>query len=257
MFERTSTQREDYVAIEAPLEIRLKGSHGQKAVQFGILMRSPGNDIELIYGLLFNEGIISDTDQIEKIHLVDRNVVEVFLIDVIEINQIIQKRISLIGSSCGFCGKESLEALDLTSNKLSWFNRNQITSGVLSSLPGKLRLAQKSFDQSGSIHAAAVFSYDGKLMNIQEDIGRHNALDKLIGHELVKGREEGVIVLSGRNSFEMTQKVAMAGYPIIASIGAPSSMAIELAENEGITLVGFLREQSFNIYSCPDRIVFD
>jgi FdhD protein len=246
----------DPVAIEEPLEIRIQyGPAGRRQEQtLSVTMRTPGNDEELALGWLYTEGIIPAPEKVFP----TRSTPNTITIDLPEgrVPDLSRsQRHSYTSSSCGVCGKTSLESLqtdipETTDSGLS------IPAAILYTLPDLLREGQDIFDATGGIHAAGLFTKEGHLLAIREDIGRHNALDKLIGHSLRYHLhlETSLLLLSGRACFELIQKAAMAGIRIVAAVGPPSSLAIRHAEDAGITLVGFLRQQRFNIYSRPDRI---
>lgn len=257
---------EDVVAVEEPLEIRLGmrrgGVRGQKSVS--ITMRTPGHDDELAVGFLHGEGLLQHRDQVTEVrHCGDptrgrenRNVIRVELADDVRIDLDRLKRNFYTTSSCGVCGKSSLEALRLTGYE-SIDDDVRIATDVAATLPARLRDDQAVFDLTGGLHAAALFRPDGTLRRLREDVGRHNALDKLVGASFL---EDGlpldghVLLLSGRASFELLQKALVARVPVVCAVGAPSSLAVELAEQFGVTLLGFVREGRFNIYSHPERI---
>jgi FdhD protein len=257
---------EDHVAIEEPLEIRLnfsqnRGLHsarGEKTVS--ITMRTPGNDFDLALGFLFTEGIIGSLDDVKEIkHCANENIVRLFLKDDAKVNLPKLERHFYTSSSCGVCGKTSIEALmtkNPYSNSIS--GNLEISQQFLYQLPLALEKAQKVFAHTGGLHASALFDQSGEVTILREDVGRHNALDKAIGACLREGRElpleNLVLLLSGRASFELIQKASMAGISIVAAIGAPSSLAVELAKTLNITLVGFLRAGKMNVYSGSDRV---
>ncbi|MBP7475091.1 MAG: formate dehydrogenase accessory sulfurtransferase FdhD [Pyrinomonadaceae bacterium] len=263
---------DDMLAVEEPLEIRVKPS-GKPHRAVSITMRTPGNDGELAAGFLFTEGILTSPDQIEQIRhcglkigkgtgALDRaaalnsNTIRVDLRDGIDIDLRSLERNFYTTSSCGVCGKASIEALRTGIKPLSP-NILKVRRELIHSLPGLLRESQSTFDQTGGLHASALFDKNGKLDILREDVGRHNALDKVIGAKFLDGKlplSASVLLVSGRASFELVQKALMAGIPILAAVGAPSSLAVELAVEYGMTLVGFVRDGRFNIY-CGDRIV--
>jgi FdhD protein len=257
----------DALAIEEPLEIRLEhGPTNDRVVQnVSVTMRTPGNDAELAAGFLFTEGIIKNTGDIANIdHCFiacaenKENVILVKLAEGVEPNLRNSERNFYTTSSCGVCGKGSIEAIRTVS---AYEGRTDdhlaINSEILYGLPGVLQQHQHVFADTGGLHASALFDTEGQLLLVREDVGRHNALDKLIGAALAKvwlPLNNGILLLSGRASFELVQKVAMAGIKIIASVGAPSSLAVELAAEFNITLAGFLRNRRFNIYTAAHRI---
>lgn len=271
---QTSDGREfaDVLAIEEPLEIRIgfpDGTH--KAVS--ITMRTPGDDGELAAGFLFTEGIITSPDQIKQIRhcglkigankgTLDRgsalnsNTIRVDLNDSLDLDLKRLERNFYTTSSCGVCGKASIDALATGVKRTT--SDLKVTSDVIHSLPQKLREAQAVFETTGGLHASALFSEDGELDIVREDVGRHNALDKVIGAKFMDGEtplSDKILLVSGRASFELVQKALMAGIPILAAVGAPSSLAVELAREYGMTLIGFVRDKRFNIYCGEQRIV--
>ncbi|MDB5124862.1 MAG: sulfurtransferase FdhD [Mucilaginibacter sp.] len=258
----------DKLAIEEPLEIRLAFGEGVNRIvkNISVTMRTPGSDAELATGFLFTEGIIKDHSDLASVaHCFiacaenKENVIQVELRDTATPELKNTERNFYTTSSCGVCGKGSIDAI----KSVSAFNPGQnndlfISRDVLLELPDRLRLYQDVFDATGGLHACALFNTSGELLLLREDVGRHNALDKLIGAALERNwlpLKNAVLLLSGRASFELIQKAAMAGISIIGAIGAPSSLAVELATEFGITLVGFLRQQRFNIYSMDERIL--
>ncbi|MFT6070801.1 MAG: FdhD protein [Bacteriovoracaceae bacterium] len=257
----------DQVAIEEPLEIRLnyskdRGMHKSREEKtVSITMRTPGADFDLAFGFLFSEGIIKSLSQVEEIkHCGDKgNIVRLFLREDAEINLSKLERHFYTSSSCGVCGKTSIEAL-MTQNPYSENIEGglEISQEFLYHLPKALDEAQKVFAHTGGLHASALFDARGEVTLLREDVGRHNALDKVIGASLREGLElplkNLVLLLSGRASFELIQKASMAGISIVAAIGAPSSLAVELAKKLNITLVGFLRNGKMNVYSGSDRV---
>ena len=255
-------EKSDSLAIEEPLEIAVKlGSTGEKN-SVSVTMRTPEHDEELAVGFLFTEGIIFSKKNLNSpvsSQLEDNKITINFSSD---FNPDLQKlkRNFYTTSSCGVCGKESIEAIKQVCRIPIEKLVQPVNMKVIFSLPEKLRSQQKTFESTGGIHASALFDLDGNLMDLREDVGRHNALDKLIGAELLKSDEgeftlkNRIVLLSGRASFELIQKCAMAGVPIICAIGAPSSLAVETAENFGITLIGFLKNGNANIYCGADKI---
>lgn len=259
----------DLVAVEEPLEIRLgfdlRGQRVQKAVS--ITMRTPGHDFELAAGFLHGEAIVADASQIAEIrHCASReegesnpNVVRVELADGVEVDLGRLQRHFYTTSSCGVCGKTSLEALEFVDRAQVGGRDLRVSATLICGLPERLRAEQEVFESTGGLHAAAFFDAEsGEIVALREDVGRHNALDKLIGACIFEGQmpmEKGVLVLSGRASFELLQKAKMAGVPIVAAVGAPSSLAVDLAERFGITLLGFVREGRFNAYTHPERLL--
>jgi len=257
---------EDFVAIEEPLEIQICSEKREysAAKSLSITMRTPGHDHDLATGFLFTESIIkkeSDIQSIESVGEVDQingeqNTVRVTLDKSVDLEMDKLTRHFYTTSSCGVCGKSSIEALENEGCKVN-ISKFSITKSELLGLPQKLRDTQISFDKTGGLHAAGIFSSDGEIMLAREDVGRHNAVDKVIGslyrENKLPANNLGLIV-SGRTSFELMQKTIVAGIPLIVAISAPSSLAINLAKEYDVTLVGFLRGESFNIYSGKQRI---
>ena len=248
-------EAEDSVSGEDPLEIRICSSNSGNCFQFAVTMRTPGEDQYLAAGLLLTEGILKSTTVLhaEKIRKIESNVIEVWLSDSFEEKDL--KRYTPSYSSCGLCGKTSIDEVFVKGARI------QHTSGVVKpeiipSLPEKMRKHQKMFSETGGLHGAALFSSDGVILAWAEDIGRHNAVDKVIGKSFMEDHlKEGIILqISGRAGFEITQKAAIAGIPVISSVSAPSSLAVETAEAFGITLICFVRGNRFNIYTHGERI---
>jgi FdhD protein len=264
-----SIETTDALAIEEPLEIRLAYMlNGEPKVQnVSVTMRTPGNDAELAAGFLFTEGIIKNINEIADItHCFiacaenKENVMLVKLKEGVTPNLQNSDRNFYTTSSCGVCGKGSINAIR-TVGSFTPLEKNTIfiNSELLHQLPAILREQQQIFAETGGLHAAALFSVDGELLIVREDVGRHNALDKLIGTALMKSLlplNNRILLLSGRASFELIQKAVMAGIKIVAAVGAPSSLAVELAAEFDVTLAGFLRGQRFNIYTAGHRILF-
>jgi FdhD protein len=258
----------DAVAMEEPLEIRLgysrvDGSRAEETIS--ITMRTPGNDEELAVGFLFTEGIVHAQSEVQTV--IPRgqpapngliNVVRVELAPGLTVDFKRLQRHFYTSSSCGVCGKASLEAVAVQGRFDLHGVDMQISRDLLGALPAALKDQQAVFEQTGGLHASGLFNSAGKISSVREDVGRHNALDKLIGNALMTGAVPLVnlgIVVSGRASFELMQKAMVAGCPLLAAVGAPSSLAVELAKEFGMTLVGFLKPGRFNIYNRPDRIV--
>ncbi|PBJ05444.1 formate dehydrogenase accessory sulfurtransferase FdhD [Flavobacterium sp. ACN6] len=258
----------DTLSIEEPLEIRLSYTANAERVQknISVTMRTPGNDVELAVGFLFTEGIITSYKEINDAYAVKmnclsdkQNIVQVDLKENFSPNLMQTDRNFYTTSSCGVCGKSSIQSIK-TVSPFGNLTRQRITiaAAVFYKLPEKLRTAQSDFTSTGGLHASGLFNTQGDLILLTEDVGRHNALDKLIGQSLISTSlplNEHILLLSGRASFELIQKAAMAGISIIASIGAPSSLAVELAQEFNITLLGFLKENRFNIYNASDQTV--
>jgi FdhD protein len=250
----------DLLAVEEPLEIRLAhGERGHRVRQaVSITMRTPGNDVELAVGFLFTEGIVTSPDQIAGVTSCGAgNVACVKLRPGVAVDLARLERHFYTSSSCGVCGKASLEAVQVQPREGCLPGEPVVDAAVIRSLPAKLRAAQEVFEQTGGLHASALFDADGELLVVREDVGRHNALDKLIGHEFLAERTpltQSILLVSGRVSFELVQKAAVAGIPILAAIGAPSSLAVELAVRHGMTIIGFVRGDRFNVYAGVERI---
>ena len=253
--------RPEALAVEEPLEIRVNGT----AVT--VTMRTPGSDFELAQGFLLTEGVIGDRGDVLEIRYCDGargsdgvntyNVLDVTLAPGVAAPGLDVTRNFYTTSSCGVCGKASLDAVRVISRFAPGADRATLPAATLRAMPGELRSAQAVFASTGGLHAAALFGMDGTMLVAREDIGRHNAVDKVVGWALEQGRlpaRASVLLVSGRASFELTQKAVMAGIPVLAAVSAPSSLAVSLAEESGITLVAFLREQSMNIYTGVQRI---
>jgi FdhD protein len=263
----TDVKTKDWLAIEEPLEIRLTfGPLAKRHTEsLAITMRTPGDDFELVKGFLFSEGIISRISDIDHIQFqadllaeaARENVVQVDLSPSLNLDWEQFGRHFYTSSSCGVCGKASIEMVSKTTCYYINPTSPKIRGEVLYPLPEKLRNKQSVFDQTGGLHAAALFDQDGELLMLREDVGRHNALDKLIGAAMEYfdfPLKDKVLLLSGRISFELVQKATMVGIPIIAAVGAPSSLAVDLADEHSISLIGFLKEDRFNIYCGAQRI---
>jgi FdhD protein len=249
----------DLLAREEPLEIRLTfGTSGKRITKsISVTMRTPGNDAELAVGFLFTEGIIHARQEVKKIHDHEENIIAVELAETIQPALEKLSRNFYTTSSCGVCGKTSIDAVKILTPALSYTNDFIVSGELLSSLPSLLRRTQPVFEQTGGLHASAIFDINGNLEIVREDVGRHNALDKLIGSAFLQNSlpfSNRILLLSGRASFELIQKAAMAGIRMVAAVGAPSTLAVELAEESGITLIGFLRENRFNIYCGEKRV---
>ena len=259
----------DMLSVEEPLEIILvhfiDGNWSEKNI--AVTMRTPGNDIELTMGFLFTEGIIQSSDQISKIEEsvsveafngLTANQIKFHLNENVQFDLSKLERNFYTTSSCGVCGKASIDAVKIACPIIVPAEKWKIEKNVLLTFNERLRNSQENFNFSGGIHASALFNLNGELIDIKEDVGRHNALDKLIGSAVQKNEIplfNHILFLSGRVSFELVQKSSMAGFRMICAVGAPSSLAVDLAEELDITLIGFLRDKRFNIYAAPERIV--
>lgn len=256
-----SADRAETLAVEEPLEIRLNGN------ALTVTMRTPGSDVELAQGFLLTEGVIAHRDDIRTVRYchggrVDGtnsyNVLDVTLEAGVPMPEVDITRNFYTTSSCGICGKASLDAVRSVSHHCPGDDPVTFDARVITGMPDRLRDAQKVFDSTGGLHGAALFDSDAQMLVVREDIGRHNAVDKVIGWAVERDRiplAGTVLLVSGRASFELTQKAVMAGIPILAAVSAPSSLAVDLATQSGLTLVAFLRGDSMNVYSRPDRIV--
>ena len=255
---------QDTLATEEPLEIRLLV--GDDVVPISVTMRTPGHDFELAAGFLFTEGIILERAAIDRMEYCvgpiaeqQYNSIGVRLRPGTQVDRTRLERHFYTTSSCGVCGKASLEAI--RTQVPDWKipqDSPRVSPEKIAGLPDALRAAQGVFDRTGGLHASGLFTPDGTLVSVREDVGRHNALDKLIGEQLLAGAlplREHVLLVSGRASFELVQKAAMAGLPLMVAVGAPSSLAVEAADELGVTLVGFARGPRFNVYTHPQRIV--
>ena len=269
------TDADDLLAAEEPLEIRIGYGPATQRQQksISVTMRTPGQDFELALGFLYTEGIIHHPGDISQIKYCTEantkenndNVVRAELKEHVSFEMSKLERNFYTTSSCGVCGKASIDAVRTVCEMKDLPDDLQVSAELIYTLPDILRKQQNVFEYTGGLHGCALFSQEGQLILSREDVGRHNALDKLIGAALAKGADmiEGfpfadyILLLSGRASFELLQKAAMAGIKIVAAIGAPSSLAVEIAKEFGITLIGFLRDKSFNIYSGEERVKID
>ena len=255
----------DALAVEEPLEIRaVRGSTRRRRMEsIAVTMRTPGNDFELAAGFLYTEGILRSADDLDRIEYAKEssadgpNVVEVRLRRGASFDLSLARRNFFTTSSCGVCGKASLEAIRVRGVPAMPPTRPFVPQAAVQDLPDRLRGAQAIFAETGGLHAAALFDSAGVIEQSREDVGRHNAVDKVIGREVLEDRlplfDYGLVV-SGRASFEILQKAAVAGIPFVVAVGAPSSLAVSTATEFGMTLVGFAREDRFNVYAGPQRI---
>jgi len=253
--------RADLLAVEEPLEIRVDGE------PLTVTMRTPGDDIDLATGFLFTEGLLTRLGDVREIRMCDENVAAVTVADdggrlrarVDEVNGFQPAaRNFLTTSACGVCGKDSIEAIRVRSAFDVAADPVRVSPAVLAGLPDRLRDAQRVFSRTGGLHAAGLFTPDGTLLVLREDVGRHNAVDKVAGWALRSGLVPltgHVLLVSGRASFELAQKALMIGLPVLAAVSAPSSLAVSLAEEGGMTLVGFLRGTTMNVYTGPQRVI--
>ena len=258
----------DALIVEEPLEIRLEWEHAGKRIgkSIAVTMRTPGHDYELTSGFLFTEGIVKSGEAIAKLDYcvgVDKlkqqfNQLTVRLRPGVKVPLEKLERNFYTSSSCGVCGKATLDALKIECSRTFKSGVPKLASSVISTLPESLRAAQKNFEKTGGVHAAGLFTMDGKLLDVFEDVGRHNAVDKLIGSRVMENDLDFSklgMVISGRIGFEIVQKAIVAGIPIIVAVGAPSSLSVELAEEYGMTLCGFVKKDRFNVYSGTERVV--
>jgi FdhD protein len=256
---------DDALAVEEPLEIRLVHHADGKAVErsLSITMRTPGHDLELAAGFLLTEGVITSADQLAGLKacgpIVDglRNTVKAELKPGVSVDAVRLERHFYTTSSCGVCGKSSLEALRVTDRPPLPANTPALAPALIHTLPDRLREAQAVFEATGGLHAAALFDAAGRLVALREDVGRHNAVDKLIGAMAMANRlplSDHWLFVSGRASFELVQKALVAGIPAMAAVGAPSSLAVSLATDAGMTLLGFVRQGRFNVYAGASRV---
>jgi FdhD protein len=249
------TERPDWVVVEEPLEIRLDGE------PVAVVMRTPGHDAELAAGFALTEGIVHSADELGTIrHCATsgdsgENVIDVRLAPGVVFDRERLRRNLMASAACGLCGRASIEALATQARPVPAGPR--VRRSVLEALPGRLKEAQIGFGRSGALHAAALFETDGSPLICREDVGRHNALDKAIGHSMLHGvaLPGSVLLVSGRTSFEILQKSAVAGIPIVCAISGPTSLAIETARSFNITLINFLRGHDMNIATGPERLV--
>jgi FdhD protein len=268
----SATSRAETLAVEEPMEIRINGA------AITVTMRTPGSDVELAQGFLLTEGVIGQRDDIATVQYCrgaavpnpeslrssppndsgnSYNVLDVTLAPNVPMPDVDVTRNFYTTSSCGICGKGSIDAIQLITRHSPGDDPTVVASETLSAMPDQLRSAQRIFATTGGLHGAALFDADGTMLVVREDIGRHNAVDKVIGWALENDRiplTGTVLLVSGRASFELTQKAVMAGIPVLAAVSAPSSLAVDLASQAGLTLVAFLRDDSMNVYTRPDRV---
>ncbi len=254
---QTAVEAPDHLAVEEPLDIRLGGA------SFSVTMRTPGHDEELVAGLLFSERIVHGRDSLDVVaHYRDPdaapgigNVINVILKGDVRMARERLRRSLVASSSCGVCGKVTIDALTANCAPIAFDGR--VPASLLTRITGALESAQSTFQKTGGLHAAALFDLEGGMLVVREDIGRHNAVDKVIGHMLLADRlpvDRHVLMVSGRASFDIMQKAWMARIPVVAAVSAPSSMAVQMALAADMTLVGFLRPGGFNVYAGAQRI---
>jgi FdhD protein len=253
------TSRDDRLATEEPMEIRVE-EPGAEQRSIAVTMRTPGHDFELAVGFLFTEGLIGGQADVRSVRYcaVPREEQHYNVVSVVAarpLPAVQSQRNFYATSSCGVCGKASLEMIDVQCAAIA--DGPIVDAATLTALPDRLRAVQSVFDRTGGLHAAALFDPDARLLVSREDVGRHNAVDKLVGSRLLAGElplSDRILLVSGRTSFEIIQKAATAGIPIVCAVSAPSSLAVDAARRFGITLVGFLRDQRFNVYTRAERI---
>jgi len=258
-----STTRADFLAAEEPLGIRVDGT------ALTVTMRTPGDDIELAAGFLVSEAVVRSPDDVAEIKLCDGascghgdhedlgNIADVSLAQGVLVTAGARRNF-MTTSACGVCGKASIEDICVLPHAALAEDQTRFSPTVLASLPGRLREAQRVFSRTGGLHAAGLFTATGEVVAVREDVGRHNAVDKIVGWALLSGRlplSGCALLVSGRASFELVQKAVLAGIPLLAAVSAPSSLAVSLAEQAGLTLVGFLRGPSMNVYAGAERLI--
>jgi FdhD protein len=253
------TWRSDDVSTEEPLEIRVGD------VSVSVTMRTPGDDFDLVAGFLITEGIVSGADEIIAMRMCPEAMAETGALNIVEVSlspsaaaRTVTPRAFFMTSSCGMCGKASIEAVRTRSAYTVRDDPLRVSPDLLVALPAAQRSAQRQFSRTGGLHAAALFDSDGTLVCLREDVGRHNAFDKVIGWAATQNLlplRSHMMLASGRASFELTQKTLMAGIPLLAAVSAPSSLAVELAAESGMTLIGFLRGEQMNVYAGHERIL--
>jgi len=254
----TTTDERDDLAVEEPLEIRVEGR------PVAVTMRTPGHDEELAAGFLISEGVISRCDEVRKISSVvnkgrtEPNIIDVKLVRPESVDFARLTRHVFTTSSCGLCGKATIAAVQARCAAIAPDYGPRVEATVLAQLSGTLATAQTVFQRTGGLHAAGLFAADGRLLVVREDVGRHNAVDKVLGHLLLSGKIDpagAILLVSGRVAFEIVQKALAARIAVVAAISAPTTLAVDFARANGMTLVGFLREGRMNIYAGADRII--
>lgn len=261
-----SRVRKDVVAVEEPLEIRLLavGPRGPERHEVAVTMRTPGDDFALTAGFLFTEGILTDRAEVAELSYCrgdepqQYNIVETRLRAGVSVDPSLLTRNFYTSSSCGVCGKASLEAVEVRGCATLAGDATRVTDAVIRSLPEALTEGQRVFDRTGGLHAAGLFAADGTVISVKEDVGRHNAVDKVVGESFLAGTlplSGHVLTVSGRTSFEIMQKALAAGISVVVAVGAPSSLAVDLAGQFGMTLVGFAKPGGFNVYTGAQRVV--
>lgn len=254
-----ATPEVDEVSVEEPLEIRIRASDASREHErpIAVTMRTPGADLELAAGFLFTEAIVRQRGELVDLQAASANEVLATISPALLVDTARLERQSFVSSSCGVCGKRSIASVFTVRQYSPRPGQPAIRPEIVHDLAGTLRSAQDAFNRTGGIHASALFTSSGQLLSEFEDVGRHNALDKLIGAEFLAARlplEDKILLVSGRASFELIQKAAMAGIPVVAAVGAPSSLAVTLARESGMTLLGFVRDGRFNVYCDAGRL---
>ncbi|GHJ57329.1 sulfurtransferase FdhD [Nonomuraea sp. TT08I-71] len=261
---RARLRRQDTLVVEEPLEIRVGAAGPSRRRPLAVTMRTPGDDLDLAIGFLLTEGLIRSADDVRTAQLCagaetpnTYNVVDVVLAPGVPEPATDPARNFYTTSSCGVCGKASIDSVRTRSRFAVGEDPLAVSAELLAALPDRLRAAQRTFDRTGGLHAAGLFTADGELVVLREDVGRHNAVDKVVGWAVREGRlplAGHLLLVSGRASFELTQKAWMAGVPLLAAVSAPSTLAADLAEEAGMTLVGFLRGGTMNVYTGAQRV---
>lgn len=253
-------EQADLVSTELPLELRISSKQLGERFSLAVTMRTPGHDAELAAGFLFTEGLVTDRNAIEDIFVEKCNTVTVRLRDSVNIDKAKLERHSYVASSCGVCGKKSIESVRVSRKFEMKDELPLVSAALIQSLPAKLREMQTNFDCTGGVHASLLVDSESRFLGLKEDVGRHNALDKVIGEQFLRGNlplSDAILLVSGRASFELVQKAALAGIPVLLAVGAPSSLAVELAIESNMTLIGFVRDMRFNVYSGAQRVLLN
>ncbi|MDP9226320.1 MAG: formate dehydrogenase accessory sulfurtransferase FdhD [Actinomycetota bacterium] len=253
----SSSERIDHLAGEEPMEIRA-GVLGEPVERVAVTMRTPGSDFELAVGFLFTEGTIGSDDVLQVSYCDDLEAEQAYNVVTVRLRRPItapSERNFYTTSSCGICGKAALDQVEVACTPVD--TKLTVDGALITALPSRLRRSQKLFEKTGGLHAAGLFTADGAVVAVREDIGRHNAVDKVVGQMLLERRlplSDRLLMVSGRASFEIVQKAAVAGLPFVCAVSAPSNLAVDAAERLGLTLIGFVRDDGFNVYSHPERV---
>jgi FdhD protein len=254
----TASERLDSLAGEEPMEIRV-GVHGEPAAPVAVTMRTPGNDFELAAGFLFTEGLTRSEDVLQVSYCDDLEGGQAYNVVTVRVRRPIPSpsaRNFYATSSCGICGKAALDQVEVSCRRVD--TGLEVAGAVIMALAGRLRRSQKLFERTGGLHAAGLFAADGALVAVSEDVGRHNAVDKVVGRMILEHKmplSEKLLMVSGRASFEIVQKAAIAGVPFVCAVSAPTNLAVDAAARLGVTLIGFLRDDGFNVYSHAERVL--